>query len=98
MRPTTALCPPWLASRNPPSTAAGDDHQSPAVRRAPPAVRRAPASPLSRLWRGAGGEASRPLLIAGCLALLAAGAACSGANNGYGAKHAPPATATTQIA
>jgi plastocyanin len=40
----------------------------------------------------------RSSLAAACLALLVAGAACSGANNGYGAKNAPPAAAATQLA
>src|SRR5579883_769658 len=55
-------------------------------------------SRLSSLWRGAGGEVRRPLLAAASLALLIAGAACSSANNGYGAQRAAPAAAATQIA
>lgn len=47
--------------------------------------------------RVAGGATHALLAVAG-LSVLVGGAACSGANNGYGGKTAPPAAAATQLA
>lgn len=70
---------------------AGNDLPTPAGIRIHP-------SPLSSFWRGAGGAAARPLLLVAGVVMLIAGAACSGTNNGYSAKAAPPAPAASQAA